>query len=420
MGRHASRTAAVAAAVALIVTACGATGSPTPVPTETVQSSATTNPTASPPPALTKIGPGEGELDIIVRPGFAEKGANDAAYDWVTKFQKDTGCQVNALEAGTSAQMLTKVEQDQAGAWDGVVASGEISGRLIAEGRVRPLDPHLIPSWKDLWPPLQELRANTVGSVHFGITAAWSPDLLMWRTDRVKQAPTSWSVVYDGASPYKGGLSVYDSPIAIADAALYLGATRPELDITDPYELTSSQFQAALELVKAQRPLVGSYWGTPNDQIGAFTQGSGYLGAAWPDQLHLLQASDPPVPVQATVPVEGVTASVDSWMVLAGARHPNCMLRWIAWATSAAVEQSLAEFAGVAPANTAACSLLHDHPGPLGFAGFCDAYHAIDDAMAAAAYFWTTPLPDCGDGRGSACIDYEIWRQQWNEIKAAG
>ena len=38
-----------------------------------------------------------------------------------------------------------------------------------------------------------------------------------------------------------------DNPIQIADAALYLSKTQPSLGISDPYELTEAQLNAAVE-----------------------------------------------------------------------------------------------------------------------------------------------------------------------------
>ena len=43
----------------------------------------------------------------------------------------------------------------------------------------------------------------------------------------------------------KGLVQAYYGPIYIADAALYLKSHRPELGITDPYELDQKQFDAA-------------------------------------------------------------------------------------------------------------------------------------------------------------------------------
>ena len=42
------------------------------------------------------------------------------------------------------------------------------------------------------------------------------------------------------------------TPIFIADAAMYLMATNPDLGITDPYELTQEQFDASVDLLKQQ------------------------------------------------------------------------------------------------------------------------------------------------------------------------
>ena len=51
-----------------------------------------------------------------------------------------------------------------------------------------------------------------------------------------------------------------DNPIQIADAALYLMKTKPSLGITDPYELNKTQFNAAIDLLKQQKPLIKKYW----------------------------------------------------------------------------------------------------------------------------------------------------------------
>ncbi len=49
-------------------------------------------------PAPTSIGPGEGELNLVIWTGYAERGASDPAYDWVTPFETETGCKVNTTD----------------------------------------------------------------------------------------------------------------------------------------------------------------------------------------------------------------------------------------------------------------------------------------------------------------------------------
>ena len=57
-----------------------------------------------------------------------------------------------------------------------------------------------------------------------------------------------------------------NNPIQIADAALYLSKTNPSLGITDPYELTQPQFDAAVNLLKQQKPLIKKYWNLASEE----------------------------------------------------------------------------------------------------------------------------------------------------------
>src|SRR5688572_25417479 len=53
----------------------------------------------------------EGQVDIVAWPGYIERGESDKNYDWVTKFEADTGCKVNIKTAGTSDEMLSLMNQ---------------------------------------------------------------------------------------------------------------------------------------------------------------------------------------------------------------------------------------------------------------------------------------------------------------------
>ena len=59
---------------------------------------------AEPPTNLDKP---EGRLDIIAWPGYIERGQTDKQYDWVTQFEKETGCAVNVKTAATSDEMVS-------------------------------------------------------------------------------------------------------------------------------------------------------------------------------------------------------------------------------------------------------------------------------------------------------------------------
>ena len=104
----------------------------------------------------------------------------------------------------------------------------------------------------------------------------------MYRTDKVTPAPTSWGVgVRQGDSPYKGKVTAYDSPIYIADAALYLMKTKPDLEIKNPYALDDKQFDAAVDLLKKQNADIGEYWTRLPKESQAFKNGDSVVGTTW-------------------------------------------------------------------------------------------------------------------------------------------
>src|SRR3954469_15769464 len=217
-----------------------------------------------------KIGPGEGKLNVIAWEGYTQP-------QWVKPFEKQTGCQVNAKYGGSSDEMVTLMRQGGGSQYDLVSASGDASLRLIRGGDVVPANVNLIPGYKDFIPQLKSPPHNTVGGKHYGVSLQWGPNTLLYNTKKVSPAPTSWSAIY--SPKYKGKVTVPDNPIQIADAALYLMKTQPSLGIKDPYELNSNQFNATINLLKKQKPLIKKYWGTAGQEISDFKNGNAVIGA---------------------------------------------------------------------------------------------------------------------------------------------
>ena len=382
--------------------------------------------------ALTEVGPGEGELNIICWAGYCEDGTVTKGIDWVTPFEQETGCQTNVKVGDTSDQM---VDLMRTGQYDGVSASGNATARLVEGGDVDPVNVDLVPNYETIFDDLKDQPYNTFDGTNYGIPHGRGADLLMWRTDQVKPDPTSWSVILDPneAQKYSGKISVYDDPIYIADAAVYLKTHNPDLGIEDPYELDENQFNAAVDLLKQQHPYVGDYWSAYLKQINLFTSGDDAVGTTWQYQYFTLLAEDVPVKApgaeQGFVPKEGATGWSDTWMISSEAKNPNCMYLWMNYVTSADVQAQIMQWFGEAPAQAQACE-----PATVEAAGkkldlppdpkFCDSYHAgqpatgeLTDPFWDQVYFWKTPLADCGDDRGSVCKDYNDWVSAWTEIK---
>lgn len=347
------------------------------------------------------IGKGEGALNVVAWEGYA----ND---DWIKPFEADTGCKLNRKYAGSSDEMVALMRSGGGSEYDLVSASGDATLRLIYGGDVQPLAVDLIPDYKNFIPALQSPTYNTIKGVHYGLSYEWGPNVLLWNVSKVKPAPTSWASIYD--PKYKGQLTVPDNPIQIADAALYLSKTKPELGITDPYELTPKQLDMATSLLKEQRPLVKKYWALASDEIELFKNGDAVIGAAWP--YATISLKDAKVDVADAIPTEGATGWADSWMLASKAKHPNCAYQFMKYVSTPGVQAQQAISFGETPVNTKACEALDKLQ-----AGACSKYHLNAPASYLESIkFWKTPLPTCSDG-SKTCTSYSDWQKKWQEIK---
>jgi putative spermidine/putrescine transport system substrate-binding protein len=367
-----------------------------------IAASFTTNVVAA--EALKAIGPGEGEVSIVAWAGYIERGETDKNYNWVTEFEKSTGCKVTVKTAATSDEMVTLMNQ---GGFDLVTASGDASLRLIAGGKVAPVNIDLIKSWGSVDDRLKDAPWHTVDGVHYGVPYQWGPNVLMYNTKVFgDKAPDSWSVVFEeqnlpDGKTNKGRVQAFDGPIYIADGALYLKQKNPELGIKDPYELNEAQYAAVLELLKGQRSLVGRYWHDAMVQIDDFKNEGVVASGSWPFQVNLLEAEKQPV--KSVFPKEGATGWADTTMLHAEAAHPNCAYMWMEHSISPKVQGDLAAWFGSVPAVPAACkgnALLTDEG--------C-AHNGFDNFDKIS--FWKTPVAKCASQ--GECVPYHRWTNDY-------
>jgi putative spermidine/putrescine transport system substrate-binding protein len=376
------------------------------------------------------IGEGEGELHLIAWNGYTEYGATEGYedYDWVTPFEKESGCEVSDFlkYADTSDEMVTLMRQGGGTAYDGVSASGNASNKLIAGHDVAAIDPSLFPDFANVIAPLDP--GNGTNNSHYvvdghvyGVPYMYGPNFLMYNPDDVNPVPDSWDVTFeptlDGQpNPYSGSITAYDDPIYIADAAMYLKTHQPDLNITDPYELTQDQFDAAIELLKAQQPMVTKYWSLYTDEIDGFNDGSMVVGTAWPINLTYTKTD---APAAAVIPSEGVTGWADTWMISANAPHPNCMLKWMQWTMKPDIQAEVGIFYGAAGSNTKSCDLIADGLGKGGkdLVDSVEYSYCGNEEFLNSLYLWKTPQANCGDDRGNTCVDYSEWLNSWIEVK---
>jgi putative spermidine/putrescine transport system substrate-binding protein len=343
----------------------------------------------------TEIGEGEGQVNIVAWAGYIEEGATDPAYDWVTQFEADTGCQVNVKTAGTSDEMVALMTGSSE--YDLVTASGDSSNRLIAGGTVQEINIDLIDAWDTVDPRLQDAPWHTVDGKHYGVPYESGSNVLAYNTDVFGDTPPdSWSVVFEeqtlpDGQPNAGRVQAYDGPIYIADAALFMG-------VENPYALNQEQYDAALNLLRQQRELVGRYWHDAFIQIDDFTNEGVAASSSWPFQVNILRAAG--APIASVVPKEGATGWADTTLMHANAPNPNCAYRWLNHSINPKLQGDLAAWFGTVPAVLAACD-GNELLGPDG----CNTngLTTFDQIK-----FWQTPTEDCL-GAGGTCVPYYKW-----------
>jgi putative spermidine/putrescine transport system substrate-binding protein len=350
---------------------------------------------------MEEIGDGEGEVSIVAWAGYIERGDTVPEYDWVTDFEAETGCMVSVKVAATSDEMVALMNE---GGFDLVTASGDASNRLISGGKVQEINTDLIPSWDTVDERLQDAPWHTVDGKHYGTPYQWGSNVLMYNTDVFGDTPPdSWNVVFeemtlpDGTSNV-GRVQAYDGAIYIADAALYLKAHNPELGIDDPYSLTREQFDAALNLLRQQRALVGRYWHDAFIQMDDFKNEGVAASSSWPFQVNILQSEEQPI--ASVVPSEGATGWADTTMMHVNAPHPNCAYMWLEHSLNPKLQGDLAAWFGSVPAVLDACegnALLGD--------GGCET-NGLGNFERIS--FWRTPTSTCSDGSEN-CVPYHEW-----------
>src|SRR6478609_8857401 len=110
-------------------------------------------------PMADAIGDPEGQVNILAWPGYAENGSTDKSVDWVTPFEKATGCKATVKYFNTSDEAVNLMKGGQ---YDVVSASGDATLRLIASGNVAPVNTSLVPNYADVAPFLKNQQFNSV------------------------------------------------------------------------------------------------------------------------------------------------------------------------------------------------------------------------------------------------------------------
>lgn len=338
-------------------------------------------------------------MTVLALGGYVEWGGTDPKVNWVGPFEKETGCKISLKYFDHDPEAKVKAGDFAPDSFDVVSVPPDLGGRLMAEGKVAPLNTSLIENYKEIPGRLRDLPAVNQGDQVYGVPYLWGVTELLYDVKKVR--PGSAGAIYAD----KGPIMLKDTPLGIADAALVLKRRDPGLGIKDPFQLTPSQLDAAIDLLSARKSGERTYWRDPIDVIQGFATDSVRLAQATPYHLDVLRLGRKPVKSLAHRPVTGWA---DSWMLSSAVAHPSCAYKWLDWTSSARVQKKAAVWNGLAPANPRACTGRTKR--------VCAAYHDGDAKAFQGVSFAVLPAKDCGGGRHGNCTDYTQWVERWSQL----
>ncbi|MEU8035935.1 extracellular solute-binding protein [Streptosporangium sp. NPDC049078] len=369
----------------------GPSSSATPVTPSATPTAATRAASPSPTPSPS-IGEGEGTLRVLTFQGYVEYGGTSSQVNWLTPFERESGCVVKLDRVRTSEEMAVRFAT---GAYDAVSPAPDLAGLLVAQGKVAPLETALVDDYRRIPRRLRELPGLREDGKVYGIPYLWGVNRVLYEEGR----PEGPSALYETSSA-----AIRNSPLSIADAALALGGRRPGSKTEDPFQLTSAQLDAALRLLAEGEGPGRVYWDGSLDLVRALSAGPVRTAQALPYHLDLFRRAGRPMKALEGVPMTGW---VDSWMLAAKPASPNCGYRWLNWVSSASAQRPAAAWTGLAPANPEACG---GHARRM-----CEIYHVRDSRWLRDVVFAARPTRDCG-GRGGECTDYTEWAERWKQL----
>ena len=147
-----------------------------------------------------------------------------------------------------------------------------------------PVNVELIPNYEQIFEGLKLQPHNSVDGVPYGVPHGRGANIMLCNTDVVPRLRPAGTPVFEDAADYSGQISIYNYAIYIADAALHIMASDADMGITNPYQLSQEQFDAAVALLQDQSEHA-IYWGTAAEQIQSFAAEESSLaraGSTWP------------------------------------------------------------------------------------------------------------------------------------------
>ena len=248
----------------------------------------------------------------------------------------------------SNEDLLAKLQAGGKGGYDVAVPTAEFVSTLASGGFLQKLDKSRLPNLANINKQFKGLPSDP--NDEYIVPKDWGTTGIIYRGKDVKETITSWKDFFDLATTkYSGKTFVVNSPGDVFVAPLAMHGF--DVNTTDKAELEI----ARTELLKLRPHLQSidsdNYPQTLRDEAAV-------LGLAWNGTAYLLQQEDGHKDTGYVVPSEGTIFWTDTWVLLAGAPHPNAAYAFLNWIQDPAQQVIESLFAGYASCNDAAKPLL--------------------------------------------------------------
>ena len=229
-------------------------------------------------------------------------------------FEKAAGIKVKKSFYDSNETLHAKLKGGARG-YDLVCPTGYMTKQLIAEKLLEPLD----------WSKLKTVRKNVEAKFHntpddpkstYSVVKDWGTTGFMYRTDKIKERPTTWREFVALTKKYGKTTMVDSSPEPIGSIATMLGYS---YNTEDRKELDEVK-KVLLDL----KPYIVALHSSNYDTLIA--NGKAWMGLGWNGDGLALAGK---VPAQYVVAKEGGEIWIDYYNIPVGAKNPDAAHAWI-------------------------------------------------------------------------------------------
>lgn len=264
----------------------------------------------------------------------------------LAQFESEFGVTVQ-LDIVPSAVELVERMQFPDPSVDVLVPPDYAVRELRAQNRLASLDYSLLPNLEHLYPRFRTGRPHDPDS-QVSIIKDWGTTGFLYRTDKITEAPQSWSDFWRLAETYSGHVTVLDSPGEVIGAALKMRG--------HSYNACSANVLAgARDDLLSLKPHLLAFETNYKPLLAA---GDAYLSLGWNGDAAALLAQG--IPIRYVVPTEGSQVWEDDWAIAADAPASELAHVFLNFVLRPEVAAQEARYTRYATGNQSAFELLEE------------------------------------------------------------